>query len=96
MTQSMSAATSPAAFAPQGDFPPIDRGRQTSTNAAPANRVYAQHQSAIDYTQVSSAFNKLIKNFFKVPLANSTSNATTTRQPMPPPLVSTSLPKSKM
>ncbi|KAI6183729.1 IRS-type PTB domain-containing protein [Aphelenchoides bicaudatus] len=53
MTQSMSAApTSGPAFEPQGDFPPIDRGRQQSTNAAPANRVYAQYQSAIDYSQV--------------------------------------------
>lgn len=53
MTQSMTATPiSGPAFEPQGDFPPIDRGRQTTTNALPASRVYAQHQSAIDYSQV--------------------------------------------
>jgi hypothetical protein len=67
------------AFEPQGDFPPIDKGRQVNTNAAPASRVYAQHTSAIDSTQVP----------------NNTSSVLT-KQPMPPPSVSASLPKSKM
>jgi hypothetical protein len=46
------------AFEPQGDFPAIDKERQILTNALPASRVYAQHQSAIDnYSQVSEKFN---------------------------------------
>jgi hypothetical protein len=49
MSQSMTAA-----FEPQGDFPPIDRGRQLPNNAPPARAFTFQqpHRTGMNYSQV--------------------------------------------